>query len=129
MRVIKVVTCIIVHFFLLVLSISNYKLYQKKETIMENTSPIKVYIKDIHYRAKSSDTCDVIYNGKEYKDIIFYRNDVKMNTFNNHFYYDTEKDWIFCKGNEKTLMIAYLLAFVLSFLLWFLPKEKFRLSW
>ncbi|MDY3315921.1 hypothetical protein PG630_01165 [Riemerella anatipestifer] len=130
MKIIKYITCITVHCFLFWLSISCYQQYKDKYLIIETTSPIKAYVLDIHYRAKSANTCDVMYKGKEYRNIIFYDNEVKKNTFNsNSFYYYKEKDWIFCRGNEKVQAIAYFVFFILSFLLWLMPEERFSLKW
>lgn len=125
MKITKYIICISVHCFLIWLGMSYYQQYKEKDWVIKKTSPIEVYVTDIHYRAKSANTCDVIYKGKEYKDIIFYNNKVKRYINNNNFHYHKEKDWIFCKGNEKVWAIIDFILFVLSFLLWFIPKEKF----
>ncbi len=129
MNKIKYITCVSVHCLLLWLGMSYYQQYREKDLIVRTTSSIEVYILDIHYRAKSPNTCDVVYKGREYKNIIFYSNKIIKSTFNNNFYYHKDKDWIFCKGNEQVLAIVDFILLGLSFLLWFIPVERFSLNW
>lgn len=130
MKTTKYITCVIIHCLFLWYSISVYNIHLENKMVIENSKPIRVYIKNIKYHAKSSDTADIIFNNKEYKHIIFCGNDINKSTYNhNAFYYDKKKDRIFCECNYKSSGIFTFVLFILSFLLWLLPKEKFSLKW
>ncbi len=125
---IKVVILLFVNIVLLLLLYKGYSQLDKFQGIIEKHSPVRVKILNINYHAKSSSTCDIIYNSRIYKNIDISQNKIVLGTNDSDFYYDSENDTIFYKNDGKAAFRVLVVLFVISLLLWLLPSNKFRLT-
>ena len=124
----KFVVILIVNITLLILLYKSYSQLDRFQEIIDNHSPISVKVLSISYHAKSSTTCDIIYNGKVYKNIEIPRNKIAKGTNDNDFYYDYENNTIFYKNDGTQAFTVLVVLFVISLFLWLLPSNKFKLT-
>jgi hypothetical protein len=126
----KIIVCVIVNIALFSLSLIAFNEIERHKKVVDESNPITIKVIDINHSAKSSTTCTVLFNNKLYDKVKFPFNGIKINSINSEgFYYDKKKDEIFYKDiGTKTMYLVFSLS-LLSLLLWFIPKNKFKLSY
>lgn len=125
---IKVFVLTVVNIVLFTLLYKGFSQRNKFQEIINNQSPISARVINISYHAKSSTTCDIIYNNKKYENVEISRNKIVEGKNNTDFYYDSKEDSIFYKNNGKQAFNVFIILFIISLFLWFLPSNKFKLT-
>lgn len=118
----KTITCLILNITLLILFLIGFSEIRNQNEIVSTSKPITVKIIKINRSYKSSTTCSVLFNGKKYEKVHYPLN-------GESFYYDSKNDAIFYKDDGKFALQVTFVLFILSLLLWIIPKEKFKLSY
>lgn len=86
---IKVFVLVIVNMILFALLYKGYSQANRFQRIINSQSPISVRVINISYHAKSSTTCDIIYNDKRYKNVDISRKKIVEGKNDTDFYYDS----------------------------------------
>lgn len=121
----KRITIVIIQMLLLIFNIFLYKSIQKEKQYVEKHGLVEVLIIKIKNKGKYGTTYDVKYRDKIYYDIVGLAENIKENTLDtSNFYYNGDQDRVYFKDNNNVFNVMSVL-FILSFLLWFIPKERF----
>ena len=131
----KKISIIIVQTLLLIFSICLYKIMLDERRMIKNNGTIKVYIMQVKDKGKYGVKYNVKYGVKynvKYQDKIYYNivgldRSLKENSYDTqNFYYNNENNTILFKEKHLPTFNVIIFLFLLSFILWFLPK---RLLW
>lgn len=126
---IKIIFCLFFNIIFFSISLDGYLKQKKLDNLKKIEKPIDCYVYDIKRFAKSTPLCSVNYNGNSYKFIDISGEDnylVKKGYNNKDFYYDNIDDKIFYGGDSNNVLLILFILFLVSLLLWFIPKNKFK---
>ena len=122
----KVIVCIVCNVILFSALFIGYKDINRKKEMIKCQNPVTVKIIDVMYSAKSSNKCKVQYRNIIYETKVPYRNIKRGNIDKTNFYYDNENGVIFSNNIGVQALNVIGVLFIISLLLWFIPKEKFK---
>ena len=123
----KKISIIIVQTLLLIFSIYLYKIILDERRMIKNNGTIKVFIIQVKDKVKYGIKYNVKYQDKIYYNIVGLNRNLKENSYDTqNFYYDNENNTILFKEKNLPTFNVIIFLFLLSFILWFLPK---RLLW
>ncbi len=119
----KTIVILIFNIVLFFIMISGYKDIHRKQSIIKKFRPVTVKILEI-YGGRGRSSCKVEYNNNIYNNVTL--PDIKLNpgNYNNiYFYYDEKDDVIFSDNLQTRAIYLITILFVLSLLLWIIPKK------
>lgn len=126
----KRISIIIIQILLLMFNIFLYKNIQNEKYYIEKYGLVKVLIIKIKNKGKYGTKYNIKYQNEIYYDVVGLGANLRENTFDTlNFYYNKDENKIYFKGKNNNVFNVMSVLFVLSFLLWFIPKEKFSLKW
>ncbi len=122
----KICILVILNITFLYLSIKGYNDITRKHGIMKMQKPIVVKVLDT-YGGRGRSSCKVEFNKHSYSNVTLPFLDLKIGSVNNKdFYFDEEKNVVFSNNLQTRAIYFIFFFFMVSLLLWFVPKEKFQ---
>ncbi len=121
----KFIVCIVCNISLLTTLFVGYMDINEKKEMINNQKPVTVKILEIN-RGRSRSSCKVEFKHQIYDNIALPLNIKKGSTNKSNFYYDSKNEIIFSSNIGVPALNIIGVLFVISLLLWFIPKEKFK---